>query len=130
MGSGEARRFGPGDALLAEDTRGRGHCTRSLDRAGRWSIFIALGDGGRWGWLWARPTTREVVLAVLMMIAAVVFACTRASRASRRQLEVERDEACKNEAAMRDERDTLRAELEGVSDELRGWWPGAVDSVR
>lgn len=127
MGSGEARRFGPGDALLAEDTRGRGHCTRSLDRAGRWSIFIALGDDGLWGWLWARPTTREMVLAALLMIAAVTFVWRRPSR---RQLVVERDEACKNEAAIRDERDRLRAELEGAREELQGWWPGAVDSVR
>lgn len=73
VGSGERRRFGPGEVLLADDVKGQGHCTKSLDGAGRWSVFIALPDDSRWGWLWARPTTRE---AVAVGIAALV-ACLR-----------------------------------------------------
>ncbi|EOD40662.1 hypothetical protein EMIHUDRAFT_454145 [Emiliania huxleyi CCMP1516] len=35
VGSGDTRRFGPGETLLVEDTRGEGHCTKSLDGVGR-----------------------------------------------------------------------------------------------
>ena len=58
---------------MADDAVGQGHCTKSLDGAGRWSVFIALPDDSRWAWLWARPTTRE---AVVVGIVAVV-ACRR-----------------------------------------------------
>jgi len=42
VGSGEKRVLGPGDVLLAEDTTGRGHISRALDKAPRRSIFVAL----------------------------------------------------------------------------------------
>jgi hypothetical protein len=42
VGSGEKRVLGPGDVLLAEDTTGRGHISRALDREPRRSIFVAL----------------------------------------------------------------------------------------
>ena len=42
IGSGEKRVLGPGDVLLAEDTTGRGHVSRALDREPRRSIFVAL----------------------------------------------------------------------------------------
>ena len=81
VGGGERRRFGPGDVLLAEDTRGRGHCTKSLDGSGRWSIFIALPDNRPWAWLWAPPTTREMVLlAVLFVLAVLLVMRTRSGR--------------------------------------------------
>jgi hypothetical protein len=73
VGSGERRRFGPGDVLLAEDTGGRGHCTKSLDGAGRWSVFIALPDDSPLAWLWQRPTTRELVLLALVALVAGCF---------------------------------------------------------
>lgn len=41
-GLGEKRAFGGGDILLAEDTEGKGHKTRSLDGKLRRSIFITL----------------------------------------------------------------------------------------
>ncbi len=41
-GSGERRRFGPGDILLAEDTTGRGHISRCVNRQSRKSIFVTL----------------------------------------------------------------------------------------
>jgi hypothetical protein len=41
-GLGEKRVLGPGDVLLAEDTTGRGHISRALDREPRRSIFVAL----------------------------------------------------------------------------------------
>lgn len=40
---GERRVFEGGDVLLAEDTQGRGHKTRSVDHALRRSIFVTLG---------------------------------------------------------------------------------------
>ena len=75
------RRFGPGEVLLAEDTRGRGHCTKSLDGAGRWSIFIALGAPGRWGWLWAPLSPRERLLLALGA-AAAMWRLARRARAA------------------------------------------------
>ncbi len=42
VGSGEKRVLGPGDVLLAEDTTGRGHISRALDKEPRRSIFVAL----------------------------------------------------------------------------------------
>jgi hypothetical protein len=42
VASGEKRVLGPGDVLLAEDTAGRGHISRALDREPRRSIFVAL----------------------------------------------------------------------------------------
>ncbi|RMF66861.1 MAG: hypothetical protein D6740_12565 [Alphaproteobacteria bacterium] len=44
VGSGEVRRFGPGDILLAEDTTGRGHRSRAVDGRPRRSLFITLPD--------------------------------------------------------------------------------------
>ena len=41
---GERRRFRSGDILLAEDTSGKGHKSRSIDGKLRRSIFITLGD--------------------------------------------------------------------------------------
>ncbi len=40
---GSARRFGPGDIMLADDTTGRGHITREVEGPRR-SIFIPLPD--------------------------------------------------------------------------------------
>jgi len=42
IGDGSKRRFGPGDILLAEDTSGRGHISRSLRNQPRTSIFVTL----------------------------------------------------------------------------------------
>ena len=44
VGSGEVRRFGPGDILLAEDLTGQGHITRSVGADPRTSIWVPLGD--------------------------------------------------------------------------------------
>ena len=41
-GDGSKRVLGPGDILLAEDTTGRGHISRSVDRQPRRSIFVTL----------------------------------------------------------------------------------------
>ncbi len=41
-GSGEKRRFGRGDILLAEDLTGKGHRTRSIGRKPWRQIFITL----------------------------------------------------------------------------------------
>lgn len=41
-GLGDKRRFKSGDILLAEDTTGRGHISRSIDGKKRRSIFITL----------------------------------------------------------------------------------------
>ena len=41
---GEKRRFRAGDILLAEDTSGKGHKTRSIDKKLRRSLFITLGE--------------------------------------------------------------------------------------
>ncbi len=79
----QRRRFGPGEVLLAEDTRGRGHCTRSLDGLGRWSVFIALGDPGPFGWLWAPLSPRETLLLGLGVAAALLRLC-RCGRARAR----------------------------------------------
>lgn len=42
IGDGTKRRFGPGDILLAEDTHGRGHISRTVDNQLRKSIFVTL----------------------------------------------------------------------------------------
>lgn len=42
VGDGTVRRFGPGDILLAEDTTGRGHCSRAVDGRPRKSVFVTL----------------------------------------------------------------------------------------
>lgn len=42
VGDGTIRRFGPGDILLAEDTAGRGHCSRAVDGRPRKSVFVTL----------------------------------------------------------------------------------------
>lgn len=39
---GSVRRFGPGDVMLAEDTRGRGHITRVVGGQPRDCVFIPL----------------------------------------------------------------------------------------
>ena len=41
---GEKRTFKAGEILLAEDTEGKGHKTRSLDGKLRRSIFVTLGE--------------------------------------------------------------------------------------
>ena len=41
-GDGTVRRIGPGEILLAEDTTGRGHISRSVDSRPRRSLFITL----------------------------------------------------------------------------------------
>lgn len=42
---GEKRYLKSGEILLAEDTSGKGHKTRSVDGKLRRSIFVTLGDG-------------------------------------------------------------------------------------
>jgi hypothetical protein len=42
VGDGTKRILKPGDILLAEDTTGRGHISRSIDNLPRKSIFITL----------------------------------------------------------------------------------------
>ena len=44
-GDGEARRFGPGDIVLLEDTTGTGHQTRVIGDQGNLSIMVAAGNG-------------------------------------------------------------------------------------
>ncbi len=39
---GTVRRLGAGDILLAEDTTGKGHCSRSVGRETRQSVFVTL----------------------------------------------------------------------------------------
>jgi hypothetical protein len=41
---GTARRFGPGDVLLAEDVTGSGHHTKVVGEQDRVSLMIPLGD--------------------------------------------------------------------------------------
>ncbi len=43
--AGESRRFSAGDLLLVEDTRGKGHKTKSVDGNLRRSLFITLEEG-------------------------------------------------------------------------------------
>ena len=43
IGSGETRRFGPGDVVLADDMTGKGHTTRSVG-APRVSATVATAD--------------------------------------------------------------------------------------
>ena len=42
LGDGTVRRFGPGDALLAEDLTGKGHTTRTVGDQPRVSVIIPL----------------------------------------------------------------------------------------
>lgn len=42
VGDGTRRVFGSGDILLAEDTTGRGHVSRSVDGRVRKSVFVTL----------------------------------------------------------------------------------------
>ena len=42
LGDGTRRILGPGEILLAEDTTGRGHISRSVDGQPRRSIFVTL----------------------------------------------------------------------------------------
>ena len=42
VGDGERRRFRGGDVLLVEDTVGKGHRTRTVDKRPRRSIFVTL----------------------------------------------------------------------------------------
>jgi hypothetical protein len=44
---GRKIRLGPGHILLAEDTTGKGHISRSVGGADRLSLFITLADGAR-----------------------------------------------------------------------------------
>lgn len=41
---GEIRRIGPATVMLADDTTGKGHITRSIGTEDRLSIFIPLAD--------------------------------------------------------------------------------------
>ena len=41
-GDGTVRRFGPGDIMLAGDTTGRGHISRTVNNQPRKSIFVTL----------------------------------------------------------------------------------------
>ncbi|MCF8242613.1 MAG: hypothetical protein K9J16_14640 [Melioribacteraceae bacterium] len=41
---GEKRRFKSGDIILVEDTKGKGHRTKSIDGKLRRSVFVTLGD--------------------------------------------------------------------------------------
>ena len=43
-GTGEKRRFGPGDVLLADDLTGRGHITRIVGNETRVSVAIPVVD--------------------------------------------------------------------------------------
>ena len=43
VGSGEVRRFGPGDALYAQDTTGRGHTSRFVGNTVTRMITIPMG---------------------------------------------------------------------------------------
>jgi len=42
VGDGTTRRLGPGDILLAEDTTGRGHRSRTVNNQPRRSVFVTL----------------------------------------------------------------------------------------
>ncbi len=42
VGDGTRRHFGPGDVLLAEDTTGRGHISRTLAGRKRRMVFVTL----------------------------------------------------------------------------------------
>lgn len=42
VGDGSQRTFGPGSILLAEDTSGRGHISRTTDGVTRRSVFVTL----------------------------------------------------------------------------------------
>ena len=42
IGSGDTRRLGPGSILLAEDTTGQGHISRSVDGQPRTCLFVHL----------------------------------------------------------------------------------------
>ncbi len=42
IGNGIKRRFGPGDILLAEDTRGRGHIARTVGDKRRRTVAVTL----------------------------------------------------------------------------------------
>ena len=42
VSTGETRRFADGDIILAEDTEGRGHKSRNVNKQPRTSIFITL----------------------------------------------------------------------------------------
>lgn len=42
VGDGTVRRLEPGEILLAEDTTGRGHISRSVDGKPRRSLFVTL----------------------------------------------------------------------------------------
>ena len=93
VGSGDKRRFGPGETLIVEDTKGEGHCTKSLDGAGRWSIFILLPRAGPLAWLLAKPTTRELVV----LAAVLTFALIRVWRGRRSATAHSREETKRNE---------------------------------
>lgn len=43
-GDGEARRFGPGDIVLLEDTTGIGHQTRVVGDEGNLTVMVAVAD--------------------------------------------------------------------------------------
>jgi len=47
VGDGTRRRLGPGSILLAEDTTGQGHISRSVDAEPRTCLFVHLDDEPR-----------------------------------------------------------------------------------
>ncbi len=42
VSDGTKRQFGPGDILLAEDTKGRGHISRAVNNQPRTSVWVTL----------------------------------------------------------------------------------------
>ena len=42
VADGTKRRFGPGDIMLAEDTKGRGHISRAMNNQPRKCLFVTL----------------------------------------------------------------------------------------
>jgi hypothetical protein len=46
LGDGTIMRFGPGDARLVEDTRGRGHTTRVVGAGPCLMVYVPLADPG------------------------------------------------------------------------------------
>jgi hypothetical protein len=46
VGDGTSRVLGPGSILLAEDTTGQGHISRSVNGEPRSCLFVHLDDGG------------------------------------------------------------------------------------
>ena len=50
VGDGTARRLGPGEILLAEDTTGQGHKSQAVDGMPRQCLFLPIDDSEVIGW--------------------------------------------------------------------------------